>query len=219
MNVSMITMEPEEAQAKLTAYRQALLKRHSSEVHEEWSAAEVAYGELAKGTPLIDPLTAIAECGWRADGRPKIALVRADKKLVHFTFTETSRWWNSDAKTYLGDWSPMMWMFTGINKRSQRSSPRLGAGARFEVRVTTQPPVAPRDGLAMVPMVPPDVLPARGCDLSKHFVLFEVEDWNHAPPVDPILLRLIGGGLYAVIAQWNLTELERMIIKGTRGNV
>jgi hypothetical protein len=65
-------------------------------------------------------------------------------------------------------------------------------------------------------MVPPDVMPARGCDLSKHFVLWEVENWDAAPPIDPILLRPIGGNLYAVVAQWDLTEVERMIIAGTR---
>jgi hypothetical protein len=34
--------------------------------------------------------------------------------------------------------------------------------------------------------------------------------------VDPILLRPIGGDLYAVVAQWDLTEIERTIIAGTR---
>jgi hypothetical protein len=59
-------------------------------------------------------------------------------------------------------------------------------------------------------------LPARGCDLSKHFVLWEVESWDFAPPIGPMLLRPIGGNLYAVIAQWDLTDIERMIIAGTR---
>ena len=31
-----------------------------------------------------------------------------------------------------------------------------------------------------------------------------------------MLLKPIGGNLYAVIAQWDLTEIERMIIAGTR---
>lgn len=215
MDVSTITMEPQEAQAKLNAYREALVRRHSVKVEEEWSAAERAYRELAKGTPLLDPIVAIREAGWREDGRPKLAIGRADLRFVLWSYGDTSRWWDGATKSYHGSWAPMTWRFVANHEKRPDSSKRRGDTFRLE-GVTGEPPCQPRNGVAMIPMVPPDVIPARGCDLSRHFILWEVEDWDAAPPVDPILLRPIGGDLYAVVAQWNLTELERAIIKGTR---
>jgi hypothetical protein len=217
MNVSLITMDPAEAQAKLDAYRNALESRHSSRVEEEWKAAMDAYRELAKGTPLIDPIAAIRECGWRSDSRPVLAIARGDMARVQWQVTRTARWWNSETNLYTGQWSPMEWRFSALRSNESASRRRDGFGKTFTVSgVIDQPPSEPKQGVAMVPMVPPDVLPARGCDLSKHFILWEVESWDAAPPIDPILLRPIGGDLYAVIAQWDLTEIERTIIAGTR---
>lgn len=214
MDVSVIQMEPEEAQLKLDAYKGALSRRHSSIVNEEWYAAVRAYEELAKGTPLIDPFAAIRECGWRPDARPVLAIARADQRLCAWQVSRSGRWWDNEAKQYKGQYAPMMWEFTARRDRFDR---QRASNLRLEVRdVQTEPPASPKGGTAMVPMVPPDVMPARGCDLSKHFVLWEVESWDVAPPVDPMLLRPIGGDLYAVVAQWNLTEVERRIIAGTR---
>jgi len=216
MNVTTIEMDPQEAQEKLDAYRQALSSKHSQLVDEEWRAAEQAYKELAKGTPLIDPIAAIRECGWRPDARPVLAIARADQKQVTWRMERTARWWDNDTKTYKGSYSPMVWSFRAARTRWDR---QRASNLTFRIdQITTEPPVAPKEGTAMVPMVPADVIPSRGCDLSKHFILWEVESWDFAPPVDPILLRPIGGNLYAVVAQWDLTEVERLIIAGTRKN-
>jgi hypothetical protein len=108
----------------------------------------------------------------------------------------------------------MDWRFQARKERWDR---QRSANLTFDVPgINVESPIEPKNGAAMVPMVPADVYPSRGLDLSKHFVLWEVEDWDAAPPVDPMLLKPIGGNLYAVIAQWNLTEIERVIIAGTR---
>jgi hypothetical protein len=217
MNVSTITMDPVEAQQKLDAYRDALAARHSVKVEEEWQAAADAYKELAKGTPLIDPLAAIRECGWRSDSRPVLAIARADMARVAWDVSRSSRWWDPDARRHKGAWAPMQWQFAAQRNHESNWRWREGAGKSFVIpNITAEPPGDPASGIAMVPMVPPDVLPARGCDLSKHYILWEVESWDVSPPVDPILLRPIGGDLYAVVAQWDLTEIERTIIAGTR---
>jgi len=214
MNVTTIQMEPEEAQAKLEAYRRAIEGKHSAQAEEEWRAAELAYRELAKGTPLIDPFAAIRECGWRADGRPVLAIARADQTMCEWRLGATSRIWNTEAREYYGPWAPMTWSFQARRKRWDR---QRAENLTFEVaNIDVEPPAPPKGGVAMVPMVPPDVLPRVNCDLSKHFVLWEVESWDFAPPVDPMLLKPIGGNLYAVVAEWDLTEIERMIIAGTR---
>jgi hypothetical protein len=69
---------------------------------------------------------------------------------------------------------------------------------------------------AMVPIVPPKHRPARG--FASCQVLFEAEDWAWSrdpdAAVDPALLRHVGGDIYAVLATWELTELELLVLSG-----
>jgi hypothetical protein len=73
---------------------------------------------------------------------------------------------------------------------------------------------------AMVPIVPPKHRPAGARTLDSFVVLWEVDDWQWAqvpaPPGDPALLRHVGGDIYAVLAVWDLTELERLVLAGRR---
>ena len=69
---------------------------------------------------------------------------------------------------------------------------------------------------ALVPMIPPlgVRLAGGGSHLREHFILWEVDDWSTSrpqslPPYDPYLLRPLGGDLYAVVHEWDLTEIER----------
>jgi hypothetical protein len=48
-------------------------------------------------------------------------------------------------------------------------------------------------------------------ELSNYHILWEA-DWEDAP-VDPILLKQIDGNFFAVIAQWDLTNVERMVLR------
>jgi hypothetical protein len=67
---------------------------------------------------------------------------------------------------------------------------------------------------AMVPHVPPALRPIHSLD--GYATLFEVEEWAPDPtaPADPALLKHIGGDLYAVLAVWDLSELERSVLNG-----
>jgi hypothetical protein len=84
---------------------------------------------------------------------------------------------------------------------------------------------------AVVPPVPPHLRPmhtkgfAAGSqwrqvrvqsDLSRYHVLWEAE-WEldrTVPPGDPALLKHLGGTLYAVVAQWDLTPVEAAVLAG-----
>jgi hypothetical protein len=71
---------------------------------------------------------------------------------------------------------------------------------------------------AMVPSIPPKLRPKRS-QLSNFHILFEAEwtvDPTPLPPVDPALLRHLGGDLYAVVAVWDLTDVERAVLAITR---
>jgi len=61
-----------------------------------------------------------------------------------------------------------------------------------------------------VPLIPPKHLPK---SLTNCYLLWEVENWKVVTK-DPILLKKISNSLYSVIATWNLTKLERLIIAG-----
>lgn len=39
-------------------------------------------------------------------------------------------------------------------------------------------------------------------------------EWAPVPPTDPFLLRHLGGTLYVVLAQWDLTPLEKAVLAG-----
>lgn len=73
---------------------------------------------------------------------------------------------------------------------------------------------------AMVPIVPPKHRPAGTSSLASYLVLWEVDDWQWAkvpaPPGDPALLRHVAGDIYAVLATWDLTELEKLVLSGRR---
>jgi hypothetical protein len=61
-----------------------------------------------------------------------------------------------------------------------------------------------------VPPIPPRFRPEA---LDDYFTLFEAE-WQPMPPVDPILLKRIGQTMFVIVAQWNLTAVERAVLEG-----
>ncbi len=196
MNVPLITEEPQQAQFKLEAYRHQLRRR----ADEEYEAAVAGYQALAAGTPLLNLVDAFEMTGLSADNRPRLAIARADRKQVQFRFTREGLTFNtlknpSQASTYTG--SLVIWVpFSHTVKETWRL-----------------------EGYALVPMVPADVRPS--APLGEFFILWEVERWSDrplraVPDRDPYLLRHIIGDLYAVEAEWELTDLERAIMTGRR---
>jgi hypothetical protein len=192
MNVGQITMPVSEARRRIAAYRGS----RYAEVDEEYRTALKAYRALAKGTPLLVLSQAIALAPLDEKGRPRLAIARADEREVQLRCF--SRQWR---------FGPSGWM--RANAYGARATLIADPRARFETP----------DGFAMVPMVPPEVRGDRR--LEAHWILWEVEKWADAsalirPDRDPLLLRRLSGGLYAVVGQWDLTEVERPVMQGTR---
>jgi hypothetical protein len=200
MNVEKITMPRAEAVAKMKAYRDAL----RNQADKEFEQALRAYRALAKGTVLVDPFQAIREAGWDDQFRPKLAMSRADQRRIRLRLMLESRHdgentlWRSDGVRFE---SPEL---TWRSKDRQINVPRMPVTAW-----TAWMPETP-NAQAIVPMIPPDVRPKRG-NPKQWYILWEAE-WENIPPKDPLLLKPIGGTLYAVLAAWDLTEVERKII-------
>jgi hypothetical protein len=198
MNIETISMPKHEAVAKIAAYRNAL----KTTADKEYAQALQGYRALAKGTVLIDPFQAIRDAGWDDLCRPRLAIARADQRRIELSYNKE---WAKDtygssierATGVLFNAHDLSWRHKDrqIGVRDMKPSPWRKALPRVE---------------AIVPMIPADVLPKRG-KTSQWYILWEAE-WQNVPPRDPLLLKPIGGNLYAVLASWDLTELERKII-------
>lgn len=198
MNVPLITMPAEEAVIKSDAY-------HFENVHRndpEYQAAEAGFEALAQGKPLLNLVAAFEHAGLGPDNRPRLAIARADRRQV-----QVSRdFWNN----------PKAWIF---NTKLSPMGPEGGPSLR--VVVPWHDNVPPVTGFSLVPLVPADVRQEVKFNPRECFILWEVESWSDRligaqPPRDPYLLKHLTGALYAVLAEWELTELERAIMAERR---
>jgi hypothetical protein len=214
MQLPTIDMEKDKAKELAAQYRAAVKERRDAE--DEMMAR--AYREVAKGTPLIRLSEAIALGGtvekiardWSGTEYPvtlpAVAVARADGKFA---------WTNGIAQdgslTILGKEQ------VSVMNRKQRI--RLPAGT-FEGIETKPGRAGAWSGIetgefnALIPPVPPPLRPSH--HLRNYHLLWEA-DWSRRigpPPGDPALLKHVGGDLYAVLAVWDLTELEQAVLAG-----
>lgn len=197
MQVQQITMTPAAASAALQGYQRHLRAR--SRRDPELEAVVAGYEALAKGQALLNLPQSIAGAGWRPDGWPVLAACRADAQRVRCYVREREVEFSVSAPDDVRVRKELSYRRDLFPAR-----PKIAAGAE-QWRVET-----------IVPLIPPAVRRLARGGLDKHVVLWEVEEWRPVPPVDPILLRPLAGDLYAVVAAWDLTAVERAVIAGTR---
>lgn len=212
-------MPKTEARKAFLEYRRAV--RENPLAEDE--AIMRGYRELAKGTSLIrlsETITAGGTTTLEAnverwiDGQrrerlvdvevPRLAIAWAD---ATFTWTkgiqrdgslhlQTEREPHHAAKRCHFRFEPGTFK---PNEEREVDKPRWGRPARIR---------------ALVPTVPPQLRPPHA--LRGYHILWEAE-WHldmTVPPVDPALLKHIGGDLYAVVATWDLTPLEQAVLAG-----
>jgi len=157
------------------------------------------YRELSLGSRVINVDEAIGDAGPNAEGLPLLAIARADQKFCRLKGHWTPR---NGSRIAFGD--------TDGNGEFLR--PRIVPERALSQQFTSSP-MQFKPQRAMVPMIPPNIRPAG--NLSKYWILFEAE-WKPIPPMDPLLLRPIGGPFFVVLAHWNLTEVERAVLGAFR---
>jgi hypothetical protein len=200
MELATLEVSQEEARKALTAYRRSVKDRQEAEVQ----AIMRGYRAIAKGTKLIrlsEVLAAGGSVNWHSGDRkwrmPNLAVMRASEKWAWCSGID-----RDGSVSFVGE--------QNLSWRNRRRRVALPSGT-FP-RDDERPRRSSFDALrAMVPLVPPPLRPAH--DLGNYHILWEAE-WRSVPPRDPALLKRLSGDLYAVIAVWDLTELERAVLAG-----
>lgn len=221
MDLQTIVMERPKARQAFLDYRRAVREPNERELEdvrkrmdEVDRAVMRGYRELARGRQLIQLEATIAAGGsvahavrrsrWSDDlvdiVVPRIAIVRADAQNV----------WCSGIRR---DGS-VRFVADDHASRRRRDGITVPAGC-FDIETEELGNnVETKSGLpvrALVPTVPPPFRPPHR--LGNYHILFEAE-WEARAPIDPALLKHLGGDLYAVLAVWDLTPLERAVLSG-----
>jgi hypothetical protein len=224
-----VTLNKDDALAKFNEYKAAL--RVSRSQHDRMMKA--VYGALSEGLGVINPRAAILKAGLDANHYPKIAICRADFQTVFF------RRLNNEQDAFFSSFSGKY--LSGLHKTAQ--STRLQFHFPAATLPGVEPKIIPRHNVkgeflwndrqfpkgyfetvkATVPIIPPAHRPGDH-SLNQYCILWEVEKWEALPkpprpPGDPMLLKpLAQTGLYAVMAHWDLTEIEKMVLGAMYGN-
>jgi hypothetical protein len=189
MNLTTIVVSEDEAKAKLAEYEEAL----KSERNVEDAAIAQAYRAAARGLAVIRLSEAIGAGGYFDSGWPRIAVSRVTEPEVFCRFSAGR--------------------FSFANESWARGRGALVGRNEVNVTPTVLPEPLPGWGpkRAPVPLVPPRHRPKRPRLANLH-VLWEVETWSPAPSRDPALIKHIRGDLWAVLATWDLTDLELAVL-------
>lgn len=201
MEVNTISAPVDEAKAKLAEYR-AALKRRFDKTDEVLAKT---YRELAKGNMIVNVREAIVNAGLDEQHRPKLAIARADAEHVWYdrSVYSTRRGFQGYVSAFFID---------NRNRTSAKSYelPRASFAACPDNCNMRHSRVK-----AVVPLIPPQFRPPH--PLTNYHILWDAEGtWEAEPPVDPFLIKRISGDLFVVLGVWDLTELERAVLKGIR---
>lgn len=193
MDLTTIPIDRDEARAKLDEYSAMLRGERTAEDE----AIAMGYRAAARGLQVISLPRTVAAGGWHDNGMPRIAIVRADAAEVF------ARWHYTDL------------VFADRDDLNVNRGALVG---KHSVRVTVPGDDLPprrhsrwQAATTIVPLIPPRHRP-KPRRLRNCHILWEVESWTRVPPRDPALLRHIRGDLWAVLALWDLTELERLVL-------
>jgi hypothetical protein len=193
VDLTTLEVSKTEAREKLAEYQQALRTERSAE--DEAIAA--GYRAAARGLPVISLRQTIAAGGFHPGGLPKLAVIGAEAQ-------ECFARWDGSALVYADRDDRMVNHGALVNTHSVRV-PVTGDDRPGNFGRPWQA------GHTMVPLIPPRLRP-KPRRLRHCHILWEVEEWTMVPPRDPALLRHIRGDLWSVLAVWDLTELERMVL-------
>ena len=193
--VKPIGMDKAKAKEAWKEYCAGLKGKKGAWLKEYW-AAKYAYFNLKEGKKILDVFEAFKKAGLNNLGYPRLAIAPISQRRV----------WFKNNRDGSGEF---------LNKSSWNASYAQENYVKLPIGTFAFPQVEFKALQldAAVPLIPPKFLPK---NLVGYFVLWEIERWAtwREPPRDPLLLKRISNNLFVVIAYWNLTALERAIMRG-----
>jgi hypothetical protein len=219
MDMATISVTEDEAKAALEQYRTAMRESAQKEVRELTSRARErrraielqdkaivkGYELIAKHKTVIMLRQTLVNGGEDEHHRPRLAVARADERSVDMTRYTSGR------VDFMGsnDWRDKDYAEKPWNSNRDYSFMELLPPVDAK-ELGVSPSWNRLEATAILPHIPPGLRPDA---LERYHVLWEA-DWQRKQPIDPALLRHLRGDLYAVIATWDLTELERAVLDG-----
>ena len=198
MDVQTVTMDPAAAEAAFREYR-AVFMAERNRIDGELMRG---YKALSEGKTLISLTEAIQTAGVDGLGRPRLAIARADETAIAFNRTREG------ALEYWPEASSRASADDRVFAFPAGTLPGTMEGGWDSGRVWR----TWRPWMANLPFIPPQYRPPHA--LQNYHLLWEAE-WRQArgrQRLDPMLLRRIGGDLFAVVAAWDLTEIEKLVL-------
>lgn len=192
MQLAKITMDRTKARERWRQYASSVRK---CAAHATDDLLKASYRELARGHPILDLRRTMTIGGVDERGRPRLAIAPANAARVYYSaggdsYFEQGHVFGSDEYDLYAS-----------SRRKNVVLPMETLPRAFALRTLS----------SQVPLIPPLHRPTEN-DLPKYHILFEAE-WEQEPPRDPALLRRLNYSLmFAVIATWNLTELEARVL-------
>lgn len=198
MDVTTVEMPVEEAAKAFREYRAAFMAERNRIDGELMRG----YKALSEGKTLISLLDAIQKGGVDDTGRPRLAIARADEPAISFnrTLDGALEYWPEAASRATAN--DRVFRFPA----GTLEPTEVGGWERSSLWRTWRP------WTASLPFIPPRFRPP--LSMTNYHLLWEAE-WRQARGSqrrDPMLLRRIGGDLFAVVAAWDLTEVEKLVL-------
>lgn len=190
MNIQPITMDKKIAQEHFERYR-ALVRQRSD---KEDVALMRGFKALSAGKQIIDAVEVMRSAGVDHLFRPKLAIIRADATECFFRNDANGAGVFRMAQS---DWRYATRRF--INFPEKTFPAVLDSKLRWETWKSA------------VPSIPAQFRPRDA--ISNYHILWEPE-WEAEPPRDPLLLKRIAKFTFVVLAHWDLTPLERSVLRG-----
>ena len=189
---------------RVAAYRQL------TQMEKEDIIMMESYRAMAKGQRILNVANAIRGAGLCKEKRlPVLALARANWQYCYLKQERNRLCFSAD------NWISTTWSGQRIFREPKKVNPfrmdLLGAELTNEEWRKQQGLPAMNNQRAVVPAIPAYLRPAG--NLEDYHVLFEAK-WEKCAPPDPILLKHISGHMYSVLAQWDLTDVEKAVLEG-----
>ena len=167
----------------------------------------IVHRSLAQGKRLLSVNKAMEIGGCKPNGYPTLAIGNAAARWVWFVrdaerILDLDQMWNHPTSAFVSTRAAN----PGWDKKE--SIPYYDKGQVFRFVQKHFPVRMSEERIAArVPVVPADLLPPG--KLDRYCILWEA-DWQRAPK-DPFLLKRITREWYEIIAEWNLTSIERLV--------